>query len=269
MSAWGAEALPEIRDVLDRHRALLAELSAAGAVRGDVDALAERWADADFNAEGVELWCACRCPDPVAARLLSALCVPLEAVGRVVEHDGRHDTLGFQVATGQLSGPAEILVAAGVSTLLLDEPTALKLAAGQQRAVELARAAQAALEELSELLDSAVLPFTANDIAYATVDAIRHAAISIEKLGTRSVRPLADYLEYRPASPVAPDRDGAQDLAERLQAFGEAGHVLHRRGRDEFFGREEFNPSGFGIRAAMKDGRRLEEFLDEHERGTR
>lgn len=97
MSAWGPQALPEIREVLERQQALLDELGAAGARLGDVDALARRWADADFTVEGVELWCAARCPVPTAARLLNTLHVPLEAAGRVVEHDGRRDTLAFLV----------------------------------------------------------------------------------------------------------------------------------------------------------------------------
>lgn len=259
-------AVPDIRELLAGHRALLDEARSAGAPVGDdLDELAARWAALGCSSADVAAWLKARCASPAAAELLGNLSVSLAAAARPARAVGLSDTLAFLVAAGRLTDPAGILVAAGVSTLLLDEPTARRRDAGDNRAVELAMAATTALRELALLLDEPVAPAAVNELAYRLVETIRYTAMGVEKLGTRSIGPSADYLEYNPPNASGSDRDGARDLAARLEAFSVGGYQLYRRGREDFFGYEAFNPSGFTIRMAIKDGRRVAEVLDDPE----
>ena len=95
------------------------------------------------------------------------------------------------------------------------------------------------------------------------VETIRYASMGLERLGTRSIGPRADYLRHDPPSTTDRERAGARDLAVRLEALGLAGFGLYRRGREDLFGFEAFNPAGFGLRIALKDGRRVEDALAE------
>lgn len=172
----------DIRSVLREHESLHAEAVGLGAPVPSMDVLADEWAAPGFGPESVREWCRRRCLDPQTACALITVGLGAHAEQVTTLGRGGPDTIAFKVMVGQLTLQGA-LVAAGVSTLLLDDESALGL---QQRS-DLAERVVADLRDLQVLqraLADTVTPAAAAAVIRELICAIAAAGQSLQRLST-------------------------------------------------------------------------------------
>lgn len=258
----------EIQNVLEGHRALLDEAAAAGARLGTLEEQARAWDALGYRADDVEFWMARRCASPRASAALGSAAIDGVAAAATTEFgEGPPDTIAFKLSAGQIT-LADALALTGISTLLISDEQALALDDHLEATRATINKLRETSQQLSELAQTPVYPSIGNDVIYAITRGLSDSAYALQGLAAQTLQGQADYLAWD-RERAATEPHGVRELADRVTAFADKLQALAGEGQELFFGRHDWNPSGWSIRITMHDGQEIHDRVDELRRTRR